>query len=120
MGLNIMMDPNPMFPDLYHPATRNRSRDWKSYRPKYYTRTARPTKYYLIDFGLSRKYDPEEREPLQIPILGGDKTVPEFQGDGVYRPWNPFPTDIYYIGNMIREEFLQVSDSFSVIGLLLI
>lgn len=107
MNLNIMMDPKPTFPNMYHPRVNRQNRNFKG-TAKYYTRTARPTKYLLIDFGLSRKYNPEDGIPSEIPILGGDRTVPEFQGDGEYRPWNPFPTDIYYVGNMIRKDFLQV------------
>lgn len=108
MNRNIMMDPKPTFPSMYHPVDIDRTRDFKG-RAKYHTRTARPTKYFLIDFGLSRKYNPDDGTPAEIPILGGDKTVPEFQDEGEYVPSNPFPTDIYYIGNMIREDFLQVS-----------
>lgn len=107
MNRNIMMDPTPMFPNMYHPRSILHNRNFKG-RAKYYTRTARPTKYFLIDFGLSRKYSPNDHEPREHPILGGDRTVPEFQGNGEYKPSNPFPTDIYYIGNMIREDFLQV------------
>ncbi|KAJ3481948.1 hypothetical protein NLI96_g7320 [Meripilus lineatus] len=107
MNRNIMMDPKPTFPKLYHPSDDRRNLNFKG-RVKYYTRTARPTKYFLIDFGLSRKYNPEDGEPREIPIKGGDKTVPEFRGRGEFKARNPFPTDIYYLGNMIREDFLQV------------
>ncbi|EKM54751.1 uncharacterized protein PHACADRAFT_96349 [Phanerochaete carnosa HHB-10118-sp] len=105
MDLNIMMDPAGLFPDLFHPQNPRYTRDFKS-KPKHYSRTFKPTKYYLIDFGLSRSYDPADGPPRDYPILGGDKTVPEFKGQD--RAYNPFPTDIYYIGNMIRECFLQV------------
>ncbi|KAJ3476416.1 hypothetical protein NLI96_g11175 [Meripilus lineatus] len=74
---------------MYHPVDTKRSRDWK-WSAKYYTRTARPAKYYFIDFGLSVRYNPEDGEPLAYPIQGGDKTVPEFQGDGLSQPSNPF------------------------------
>ncbi|KAI0358586.1 hypothetical protein OH77DRAFT_1397446 [Trametes cingulata] len=102
---NIMYDPRPMYPDMFHPRVPDRSRDWRG-RAKHYTRTARPVKYYFIDFGLSRRYDPKEGPPREHPIRGGDKTVPEFEN------WNgelldPFPTDIYYLGNMMRTEILQ-------------
>jgi hypothetical protein len=33
----------------------------------------------FTDFGISRWYDLDEGPPLENPILGGDKTVPEFQ-----------------------------------------
>ena len=107
------MDPRPTFPKMYHPVRPWMSRDFEG-TAKYYTRTARPTRYYLIDFGLSRKYNPEDGEPKEIPIKGGDKTVPAFQGRGEFKPCNPFPTDIYYIGNLIRGDFLQVRIPFRV------
>ena len=111
-----MMDPRPTFPKMYHPGRPIMSRDFKGLA-KHHTRTARPTKYYLIDFGLSRMYNPGDGEPQEIPIRGGgDKTVPEFQGRGEFKPCNPFPTDIYYIGNLVREDFLQVSFSCLVLS----
>lgn len=107
-----MMDPKPTFPDMFHPVKTKKSLDWKG-SAKYYTRTARPTRYIFIDFGLSVKYTSEDGEPMACPIQGGDKSVPEFQGDGKLKPNNPFPTDIYYLGNLIREDFLQVSSDVS-------
>ncbi len=107
MNLNIMMDPRNMYPDMFHPRLPHRARGWKG-RAKYYSRTARPTKYYIIDFGLSLKFDPKDGPPIAYPIEGGDKTVPELQHRSGWRNRDPFPTDVYYIGNMIREDFLQV------------
>ncbi|KAI0779502.1 hypothetical protein C8Q74DRAFT_1259355 [Fomes fomentarius] len=54
-------------------------------------------KYYYIDFGMSIRYNPEDGPPREHPMVGGDKSVPEF------RNWtgellDPFLTDIYYIG----------------------
>ena len=106
MTLNVMMDSKPILPDLFHPTATQKTRDFKGYiRP--YTRTSRPVRYYLTDFGLSRKYSPDDSDPLEVPIFGGDKSVPEFQKDP-YAPANPFRTDVYYMGNLIREDFLQV------------
>ncbi len=101
-----MYDPRPMYPNMYHPVCRDKNRHFKG-KAKRFTRTARPVRYYYIDFGLSRRYNPEDGPPREHPIVGGDKTVPEFQ------KWNgelldPFPTDIYYIGNMIRTSILHV------------
>ena len=111
MNLNIMMDPTNIFPNMYHPKSDRRNLNFRG-KAKYYTRTARPTKYFFIDFGLSRKYEPGNSEPREDPIQGGDKTVPEFQGEGIYQPSNPFPTDIYYLGNLIREDFLHVRGQY--------
>jgi hypothetical protein len=57
----------------------------------------------LIDFGLSQRYS--SRDELDEPLRGGDKTAPEHQ---LGRLCNPFHTDIYYLGNLIRERFLNV------------
>lgn len=106
MGSNIMYDPRPMYPNMYHPEDPSKTRDWKA-GVKVFDRTRCPVRYYFIDFGLSRQYNPEEGPPREHPIVGGDKTVPEFQdwkGDLL----DPFPTDIYYIGNMIQYTLLEV------------
>ena len=110
MDLNIMMDATPLYPIPYHPMRRSRLRDfsddgWFAGDPKHYTRTERPVRYYIIDFGISRRYNPNDGPPLEVPILGGDKSVPEFVS---LEPCNPFPTDIYYLGNMIKKTLLQV------------
>lgn len=107
--LNIMMDPRPSFPKMFHPVKISRSRDFKS-RAKFYTRK-RPTQYMFIDFGLSVRFQPGQ-EHQAIPVFGGDKTVPEFVWKSRKLPYDPFPADVYYLGNLIREEFLQVSACF--------
>lgn len=107
MGLNIMMDPRRMYPQMFHPRSFDDARDLNG-PAKHHSRTARPPKYYFIDFGISRQYDPGDEPPLEWPIWGGDKTVPEYQHSD--DPCDPFPTDIYYIGNMIRNHLLSVSN----------
>jgi len=57
----------------------------------------------MIDFGLSRRYS--SRNALDDPLRGGDKSAPE-HGNG--ERCNPFHTDIYYLGNLVREFFLKV------------
>jgi serine/threonine protein kinase len=102
---NIMLDPSNMYPESFHPAEMSQSRDFRR-KAKWYSRTRRPTKYLLIDFGLSRRYDPANGPPLDKPYQGGDKSAPEHQDQE--RFCNPFPTDVYYLGNLVREEFIQV------------
>lgn len=103
--LNIMMDPRPLYPNLFHFVSPWMRRDMSG-SPKHYTRTRRPTKYYFIDFGLSRKYDPTNKAPRAWPIWGADKTVPEFHKST--DPCDPFPTDVYYLGNTLRTVFFKV------------
>lgn len=103
---NIVADPRPLFPQMFHPVRYNCRRDNVERYATYYSRTARPTKYYFIDFGISRKYKPEDVPFLEDPILGGDKSAPEFQVSD--DPQDPFPTDVYYIGNLVRQHLMKV------------
>ncbi|KAJ7879548.1 kinase-like domain-containing protein [Mycena olivaceomarginata] len=102
---NIMMDGQHLFPQGFHPDPDHQhlTPDGKS-NATYYTRTARPVKYYFIDFGLSRRYDPANGPPVEDIIMGGDKSPPEHVGRG---ECDPFPTDIYFLGNLIRRNFLD-------------
>lgn len=68
--MNIMMDALPMYPVMYHPQSDFRSYDFSG-NVSYLSRTERPTKYYLVDFGLSRRYSPDDTDPLEEPIFGG-------------------------------------------------
>ena len=106
---NIMLDPSGMFPDSFHPADPRKSKDFRQ-TAKVYSRTRRPTRYHLIDFGLSRLYDPAKGPPLDRPLRGGDKSAPEHQDRET--PCNPFPTDVYYLGNLVREEYMEVRSFF--------
>ncbi|TFK83402.1 hypothetical protein K466DRAFT_665869 [Polyporus arcularius HHB13444] len=109
--LNVMMDSRPILPNSFHPQSTDMERDFSRFlAPR--SRTAHPVKYYLTDFGLSTRYSAEETNPLEIPIFGGDRTVPEFQEDRTI-PRNPFPTDVYYVGNFVREYFLQEYTNFN-------
>ncbi|KAJ6543676.1 kinase-like domain-containing protein [Mycena sp. CBHHK59/15] len=102
-SMNIMMDGSSLYSVPFHPIEQHLKRDFSGKAP-HRTRTQRPVKYYLTDFGLSRKYKPEERPPLEPMVGAGDKSPPEYQIGGDY---DPFPTDVYYLGNLIRGEFLR-------------
>ena len=105
---NIMFDPAGMYPHGFHPTQIKRNRDFNG-RAKRYTRTQRPPRYYLIDFGLSRKYP--SRDALDEPLRGGDKSAPEHRSG---TRCNPFHTDVYYLGNLVRQEFMRVRLPMSV------
>jgi hypothetical protein len=97
-----MLEPSGMYPKGFHPVKLDRNRDLKG-KATAYTRTLRPPRYYLIDFGLSRRY--LTRDISDNPLRGGDKTAPEHQSQGSS---NPFYTDVYYVGNLVRVEFMRV------------
>ncbi|KAH9920132.1 uncharacterized protein B0H18DRAFT_1025250 [Fomitopsis serialis] len=105
--LNVMMDAMPMYSKkLWHPEVSSFTRDFSG-KAKHCSRTEQPPRYFYIDFGLSRKYEPSSGPPQELPVFGGDKTVPEFQGEGYDVPADPFRTDIYYLGNLLRITFLK-------------
>ena len=106
MNQNIMLDPTQLYPESFHPMATNLNKDCTG-DAKHFTRTQRPPKYYFIDFGISRRYDPSDTNPREIPIWGGDKEVPEFQNSN--EPRDPFATDVFYIGNAIKMDFILVS-----------
>lgn len=100
-----MLDPSQMYPNGFHPVKMDQNRNFKG-KATAYTRIQRPPRYILIDFGLSRQYP--SRDAMDNPLRGGDKSAPEHRSR---RPSNPFHTDIYYIGNLVRENFTMVWDS---------
>jgi len=103
-----MLDPSNMYPKSFHPADIERSQDFRG-KAKGYSRTRCPSRYLLIDFGLSRRYDPADGPPVDAPIHGGDKSAPELQDSKT--SYNPFPTDVYYLGNLVREDYMEVRNS---------
>jgi hypothetical protein len=105
-GSNLMMDASEMYPSSFHPIRTDMSRDFSSpLRPA--SRSQKPPKYYFVDMGLSRKYTPDQLPPKEDVIRGGDKSPPEHLADDA-EACDPFPTDVYYVGNMIRKDFFQV------------
>jgi hypothetical protein len=97
---NMMFAAPRMDPNGFHRAKIDRNRNFITETS---TRTQRPPIYYLVDFGLSRQY--ASRDALDEPVRGGDKSAPEHRSQG---RCNPFQTDIYYLGNLVRQEFMQV------------
>ncbi len=107
MTFNIMMDARPMYPDGFHPRDTLLTPDY-SRIARHHSRTKRPVKYYLIDFGISVRFEENDPNPTAVPILSADRSVPEFQEDEDSAR-DPFPTDVYLLGNAIKRDFLLVS-----------
>lgn len=105
MNLNILMDPKQMYPYPFHPCRPSRRLDAKG-KVKYRSRTESPPRYLFIDFGISRRYEASQSAPLEPPIWGGYKGVPEFQNSD--EPCNPFPTDVWYLGFALQQRLLEV------------
>ncbi|KAG6826033.1 hypothetical protein H0H92_001363, partial [Tricholoma furcatifolium] len=102
---NIMADATHLFDAPPHPFHLGHKRDFTGYVHVAFSRTKKPVKYYWIDFDLTKEYPPGTPRLEPVP-WGGDKTVPEHQLPGD-PPCDPFPVDVYCLGNCIREEFLD-------------
>ncbi|KAJ6551082.1 hypothetical protein B0H10DRAFT_2169885 [Mycena sp. CBHHK59/15] len=87
---NIMMHGSSLYPVPFHPVQQHLKRDFSGKAP-HLTRTQRP-------------YKPEDRPPLEPIIMAGDKSAPEYR---VCDACDPFPTDVYHLGNLIRGEFCR-------------
>jgi len=98
------MDASPIFPNFHHPIS-----DMKNFEftgpAKYCQRTSRPVKYFLVDFGIARRYEPFDTPPLEDIILGGNKTLPEHRLK--INPCNPFAVDIYYLGSLLSTTCIE-------------
>ncbi|KAG2148698.1 uncharacterized protein EDB93DRAFT_1144333 [Suillus bovinus] len=106
MNLNIMMDPradvSTSNSPMQAPSDVWIQKDGCKHRP----RTECPPRYLFIDFGISRRYQASQVAPLELPIWGGYKGVPEFQTSN--EPRNPFPTDVWYLGFALQQQLLNV------------
>ncbi|KAF8263951.1 hypothetical protein EI94DRAFT_1739586 [Lactarius quietus] len=98
-----MLDPSGMYPNSFHPWIREE----QGFSSKGERVFADPTSHAIRShrLGLSRFYDPANGPPLDDPLRGGDKSAPEHQDRKT--PCNPFPTDVYYLGNLVREDYMQ-------------
>ncbi|KAJ3845458.1 kinase-like domain-containing protein [Lentinula raphanica] len=100
---NMAMEADAMYTRPYHPMRPKKRYDWSG-RALHHSRTRCPPRYYLIDFGCSRMYDPSQPRPAEYAIRSGGYTPPEgLQGI----PCDPFATDVYILGNLIRISFLD-------------
>ncbi|KAH9983846.1 hypothetical protein BJV77DRAFT_1041180, partial [Russula vinacea] len=97
---NIMLDPSRMYPYGFHPVKIDRKRNFNG-KATAYTRTQRPSRYLLIDFGLSRQYT--SRDAVDDPLRGGDKSAPEHKSQRQSNPDRPRIEDVIRRFAIIRK-----------------
>jgi len=105
---NMVMDARKMYPDGHHPKKPSRTYDHKK-RARHFSRTLAPPRYYLIDFGFSQKYETSQERPPEYAIRSGGTEPPEYKAE---TPCDPFATDVFLLGNMIRLQFLDGDPEF--------
>ncbi|KAF9077721.1 kinase-like domain-containing protein [Rhodocollybia butyracea] len=97
---NMVMDARRLYPDGYHPKKPSRTYDYKK-RARHFSRTLVPPRYYLIDFGFSQRYESSQERPPEYAIRSGGTEPPEYKAD---IPCDPFASDVFLLGNMIRGD----------------
>ena len=92
------MDAMELYPDGHHPDPL-----WDDLLPDQYVnarslrrRDVQNIKYYFIDFGISSQFNDVSGPRLVKGIDGRDQEVPELD---LKIPYNPFPVDIFTLGN---------------------
>lgn len=68
-------------------------------------------KYYFVDLGIPSRFRDDDDERLAIGRDGLDQDVPELKSK---RLCDPFLVDVFIIGNLVKKEFVQVSDFVSI------
>lgn len=99
-----MMDATAMYPRGFHPMREMSLPDISGFAPVLH-RIDVPVKYYFIDFGISTQFAPDQHPRLVLGMEGLDKDVPELSATV---PYDPFKTDIFIIGSLLSEQFLEV------------
>lgn len=104
---NIMMDGHPLYPKGFHPSWKDRLPDNVSkHAPYILQREAGSVRYYIVDFGESSYFpDPNVRRRVR-GSRAADGEVPELDN---LRMYDPFPVDVFTLGNVYKRNFLQVS-----------
>lgn len=101
------MDASHLFPKGHHPVRLDYTADAVFDAP-HLTRSDNPVKYYFVDFGLSSHFKSDD-SPLVLGTKGRDKEPPELSDR---QPYDPFPLDIFILGNLYLKGFLEVSCNF--------
>lgn len=108
-----MIDATPLFPEGFHPADESFVESFEK-RCKPLRRCDVPSvRYYLVDFGISMSFAQTVGPRLTTSFHGIDRDVPEFAID---EPYDPFPVDIFILGNLFRKKFLTVRLYFFIIA----
>ncbi|KAI0356686.1 hypothetical protein OH77DRAFT_225771 [Trametes cingulata] len=109
---NVMMDATALYPRGYHPIHTHSLPDASQYAPVLSRSGVRIT-YYLLDFGISTRFTPEDSSRTVLGVDGLEETVPELSNEV---PYDPFRTDVYIVGALLRQALLEKFSSFDVLA----
>lgn len=104
-----MFDAQQMYPKGFHATLIDSKLDISAPAPFISRTAAGGVRYYFTDFGISSHFADGKRSR----VTGNrcqDKTVPELSD--IY-PYDPFPVDIYTLGNLYKMQIIEVRMHFS-------
>jgi len=102
--LNIMMDATPLYPDGFHPAAQQLTIDALDVAKHRQRCDVAEIKYYILDFGLSSRFEDSTQPRLVRGTTIQDHEVPELSDT---TPYDPFPVDVFTLGNVFKQKLLQ-------------
>ncbi|KAK7024438.1 hypothetical protein VNI00_016289 [Paramarasmius palmivorus] len=95
-----------MYTEDFHPVQVNKSLDLKRQVRHRRTRTECHPRYFIIDFGSTRSYDPRKGLPEASFDDRVAEGLPEYRRRDACPTYNPFPADVYQLGKLIHDGFL--------------
>ncbi|KAJ2968427.1 hypothetical protein NUW54_g13221 [Trametes sanguinea] len=101
---NLLVDADALYPRGFHPMRPDVLPDEVTVDAPVLSRRNIPVKYYYIDFGISSRFEPDQPDRLVTGTDGMERLVPELSKDV---PYDPFKVDIFILGCMFYETFLE-------------
>ncbi|KAI5115822.1 hypothetical protein M0805_005571 [Coniferiporia weirii] len=102
--LNIMMDGSSLYPHGFHPDP-----SWQLMLPDFSDLAehrlridTEGIKYFIIDYDISAYYENPDEPPLAYGDDGMDRELPELKWG---KPYDPFPGDVFTLGNVYKKFF---------------
>ncbi|KAL7279251.1 hypothetical protein ACG7TL_007092 [Trametes sanguinea] len=109
---NIMYDPDVLYPQGFHPMRLDRLPYQTDAWAPVLSRRDVQIRYYYIDFGISSHFTPDDPDKLVTGLDGIEKLVPELSDEV---PYDPFKVDIFVLGRMMYETFIE---KFTNVGMI--
>ncbi|TDL26470.1 hypothetical protein BD410DRAFT_715779 [Rickenella mellea] len=103
-GTNVMMDGNLLFPNGFHPLQQMSDPINLRLLQPLRRSDVSSVKYYFIDFGLSTYFEDNDTPRLVLGDVAQDHDVPELS---CTVPYDPFPVDVFTLGNMYKKDFID-------------
>ena len=100
-----MFDGKGMYPRGFHPTVPQWKPSLRGEAKALRHNQVPRVKYYFIDWELSVHFAEPNKDKLVDDQAGADRDVPELS---LYTPYNPFPVDVFTLGNVFKKEFVNV------------